>query len=221
MNPVIISLHRSRHESGSSNQVPDNGVVNRAGSPTSGRSVNFEDTGLVSHGSRSKRYKRHSLSVGDRIHEHAEVSSERLSVRSLTTEEGMMQMAVTQVDVAASTTKHMLPWLQEVTSSQSTHSGDCFGSSGSSQQGATGGCSHDLTEVDSDRPLTYIVHSLVSDHRSSGESSTDTGLTATSTDRLHKCDSESDSSISDDGNRRPVGASKKFPRQNRSLSPTP
>ena len=157
--------------------------------------------------------------MGDRIHEHAEVSPERLSVRSLTTDEGVMQMAIAQVDVNANNNKPSLPWLQEVTGSQSTHSSASFDSTGSSQQGATGGCPRGgLPEVDNDRPVTYIVHSLVSDHRSSGESSTDTGLTATSTDRLHKCDSRSESSMSEDGDHGHVNHSDSFPPNKRSGS---
>ena len=176
--------------------------MNRAGSPTSGRSVNFEDSCLVSHGSRSKRYKRHSLSVGDRIHEHAECSPERLSVRSLTTDEGMMQMAVAQVDVNANNNKPTLPWLQEA-GSPSSHSSVSFDSTGSSHQsalGATGGSPLELPEVDSDRPVMYMVPPLSGDDVSA-ESSTDTGTTATSTDLLHKCDSvsHSESSVSEEG----------------------
>jgi hypothetical protein len=169
---VVSNTARYRHGSGSA----DPGTARSAGngSPTSSRSVSFIGDEIINgQYGRTKRYKRQSLSVGDRIHEHAERNLERLSIRSFNEGDCTMENGVRQKAGA------LVSPSQESACSSSSHPGSppCSTSyeSMASHQEAPGDMASVaiLPEVDSDRPIIYMGNQPYLES-SSSESSTET-----------------------------------------------
>ncbi len=150
------------------------------GSPTSSRSVNFIGEEIHSNYSRSRRYKRQSLSVGDKINEHAEHHLERgMSVRSYTEEDCSIDMGG-RVDRAHTLTSH----LQDAAYCGNPHCTSRCSCLPYDIMRKSASCSPaDLTQVESDRPT---LHQLYPKRRltvtSSSEASTDTVSPDTPTD---------------------------------------
>ena len=163
---------RYRHNSGGSGDSPNEPSPPKTdkvqGSPTSSRSVNFIAEEVIGgHYGRSKRYKRQSVSVGDKINEHSEHNLERMSIRSYTEEDYSLDVSGTQKLTCAL----QEPRYQGATgmSPRSSLSYDSMPSTRHSSSPT------DLTEVESDRPV--VLYSRINPGRldlSSSEASSET-----------------------------------------------
>ena len=159
---VSSSSARYRHSSGDSRHSQHKPAHT---SPLSSRSVNFLSEDVRRH-SKSKCYKRQSVSVGDKIHEHADASTlDRLSMRSYTPE----------TDLTMESPEKPESPLEGATSplytNDSLNSSSSFDSTSSQQPLCSNKRSHcgGITQVESDKPFTSLAVEVLRQHRKSVE----------------------------------------------------
>ena len=126
------------------------------GSPTSTRSVNFLERDIRGHSAgKAKKYKRQSLSVGDKIHEHMDRANlERLSIKSFNPdvlcvdEDSSREPSPRNMYSLCSALQDNMADLRK----SSPHNSASFDSMSSNSRSVSG-----LPEVESDHPMNYVM----------------------------------------------------------------